>query len=191
MVQTRSVQMDSELAVGRVKTPVGVEPTGCGRPTRSRRCPRPPPRRVTSASSNQCPCQEPNGHRPKGGPTTFAESRASTTLQGHIGKYPAEESNLARLLRRQSCVLHTRRAFLNSGLPRSAFILAIARRPTLLPVRAEHDLHFTTRSRYDIRSLGTNFCVHGAMTCLGTESSFVLQPESQSMIYQKTFNCLP
>ncbi len=30
VVQTLSVQMDSELAVGRVKTPVGVEPTGCG-----------------------------------------------------------------------------------------------------------------------------------------------------------------
>ena len=36
----------------------------------------------------------------------------SLTLQGPIMlHYPTEESNLARLLRRQSCILHTRRAF--------------------------------------------------------------------------------
>lgn len=38
------------------------------------------------------------GHRPQGGTTTFAESRTSTTLQGHLKRYPTEESNLAQLL---------------------------------------------------------------------------------------------
>ena len=36
----------------------------------------------------------------------------SITLQGPVEfHYPTEESNLAQLLRRQSCILHTRRAF--------------------------------------------------------------------------------
>ncbi len=88
---------------------------------------RPPPRRVTSASSNQCPCQESN---------LVYDLRRVACCPLHLkdNQYPTEESNLARLLRRQSCVLHTRRAFLHSGLPRSALILAIARRPPLLPL---------------------------------------------------------
>jgi hypothetical protein len=88
---------------------------------------RPPPRRVTSASSSQCPRQESN----------LVYDLRSVACVHHTPrtiKYPTEESNLARLLRRQSCVLHTRRAFLHTGLPRSAFLLAIARRSPLLPL---------------------------------------------------------
>ncbi len=81
---------------------------------------RPPPHRVTSASSIECPCQESNlvydlrrvacvHHTPR---TSFiARANSILELMRHrASKYPAEESNLARLLRRQSCVLHTRRA---------------------------------------------------------------------------------
>ena len=69
-----------------------------------------PPLRVTSA-----PFSVLAGSRTWS--TTFAESRASTTLQGQCEKYPTEESNLARLLRRQSCVLHTRRASIKISRP--------------------------------------------------------------------------
>lgn len=64
---------------------------------------RPPPRRVASASSSQCPCQESN--------LVYDLRRvACCPLHFKDHQYPTEESNLARLLRRQSCVLHTRRA---------------------------------------------------------------------------------
>ena len=64
---------------------------------------RPPPRRVTLASSSQCPCQESN--------LVYDLRRVACVHHTpRTIKYPTEESNLARLLRRQSCVLHTRRA---------------------------------------------------------------------------------
>ena len=45
----------------------------------------------------------------------------SGTLRERLIQYPAEESNLARLLRRQPCILHTRRA--NMAIGRWLFTL--------------------------------------------------------------------
>jgi hypothetical protein len=86
---------------------------------------RPLPRRVTSASISQYPCQELNlvydlrrvaciHHTSR--TNIFSIARWTVDDKSFViapQKYPTEESNLARLLRRQSCILHTRRA--NSG----------------------------------------------------------------------------
>ena len=84
---------------------------------------RPPPRRVTSASFNvpvrNRTCLRPSQSRVHPSHSkdkmVYLSLNARTTVDDKTfviahQKYPTEESNLARLLRRQSCFLHTRRA---------------------------------------------------------------------------------